>query len=169
MQDRGNNFERAINTESLAHLGDPERWGGGATVEIPALQQVAIDRVVVSPQFVRAQCPDLVSRAWELISFWRIDGLDPVSDSATFELEVTAGSGQTTGHGFIALFPPSPIAAAASFWVNAPNEGTVHLSERIPACAIAVRSRLRLVSDGMAPDHVVRATCQVLIAPRSLL
>jgi hypothetical protein len=162
----GRTLERARNVVDLGPLGDPERWGGTGSVEIAA-PAVASDRTVFSPQIIRAQCDDLIARAWEMIVFWTLEGADE-SDTGQLDLEVTLGSGQVTGVGHIICFPPNPIAAAISYWENLPTQGTIHLPERLPACAIAARAKLRIVTDGSVPAHLVRATCRVLVAPRSL-
>jgi hypothetical protein len=125
------------------------------------------DRIVFSGQIVRAQCPDLIARAWECIAFWTLEGNDP-TDAGELSCEVTLGAGQANGVGRVILFPPNPIAAAISYWANEPTSGTIHLSEPLPACAIAIRGRLRIVSDGSVGAHLVRATISVLVAPRSL-
>jgi len=162
----GRTLERARNVIDLGPLGDPERWGGMGTVVVNA-PAVASDITSFSPQIIRAQCDDLIARAWEMIVFWTLEGNDQ-TDAGQLDLEVTLGSGQASGVGHIICYPSNPIAAAISYWENTPTQGTIHLPERLPACAIAARARLRIITAGSVPAHVVRATCRVLVAPRSL-
>lgn len=158
-------FRRAINTKDLGVIGDPERWGSDGELSV-AVPMAGVDRVVESSQIVRAQCADLVARAWELVSVWSITGLS-AGDAVTFELLVTMGSGQTSATGALSLIP-SIIAPVPSPWVQTPTGGTMALNTPIPASAVAVRLRMHVTNAGGDPAHTVVGKAAVMIAPRAL-
>lgn len=161
-------LERARNLRDLCDLGDPERWGGVGRIEIPVPRGVATDRTLQSAQFIRAQCGDLISRAWEVVAFWQLQGVEP-NDAYQFKLIVTSGSGQATGTGNIILAPAAGIAPVLSPWETTATFGVVHLPEPLPACAIAIRAELRVVAAGGDPAHTFIANVQAAIAPRALI
>lgn len=161
-------FARAVNDRELGPLGDPERWGGHCAIELTAPAGVASDQTKLGPQIIRAQCPDLVARAWSLIVFWTSVGADNTGhDNGESFLEITVGCGQASGTGRLTVIS-GIVAPWPSPWAFGPNAGTFQLPEPIPAAAIAIRPGGRLISDGLIPAHTVRATFTVCIAPRAL-
>jgi hypothetical protein len=161
-------FVRAVNDSDLGPLGDPERWGGFCEIEITAPFGVLTDITRLGPQIIRAQCPDLIARAWTLICFWASEGADQGgADNGDAFLEITAGCGQASGTGRLTVVS-GLIAPVPSPWVVGPFAGTFQLPEPIPASAISIRPGGRLISDGTVPTHTVRSTFTVCIAPRAL-
>jgi hypothetical protein len=161
-------FARAVNDRELGPLGDPERWGGFAAIELTAPAGAPSDQTKLSSQIVRAQCPDLIARAWTVICFWTSEGADQTGhDNGESFLEITAGCGQASGTGRVILVS-GLIAPWPTPWQNGPFAGTFQVPQPIPGSAIAIRAGGRLISDGTIPVHTVRATFTVCIAPRAL-
>lgn len=167
-QELSGQIERARNLVDLGCLGNPERWGGVARLEVSVPTGVASDRIVQSQQFIRAQVADLTARAWELVAFWQLQNVGP-NDTYQFKLLVTAGTGQASGTGNVILTPPIGIAPVLTAWETTGTFGVVHLPEPIPACALAIRAQLQVQAAGGDPAHLFVANCQVAIAPRAIL
>jgi len=168
MQRGGKDFLRASNEESLGVLGDPERWGARGEVSVLVPTGNASDQTNFSEQIVRAQCAELIARAWEVSCIWAVDGRD-AGDTMTLSLHVTWGVGQANAQGYIVL-PTVVVAPAGAFpWQTNPIEGTLQLPRPLPAAAISIRGRLRIVAAGGAAAHTVLATLGVFIAPRALV
>ena len=169
MQDRGENFERAQSLQDLGVLGDPERWGGRVEVQAFVPNGRPSDQVIFSNQVVRAQCADMIARAWELTATYRLDEELPVTDVGSLELEITFGTGQASGVARLQLAGGATIAPAIVPWITDTVSGTVQTPAAIPAVAIAARVILRIAGDGTEPDHTVRVRVSVFLAPRALV
>ena len=96
MQTRQGTFIRARNLEGLGPYGDPERWGGAASIVVPVQpRQGAIQ--VSTPQLVRAQTSDLQSVSWDCLLNVSSYGpqYDRQQDAVSVIVEFVAGVGQT--------------------------------------------------------------------------
>lgn len=166
MQSKAHNIERARNVKSYP-FGDPERWGGSDSIAVVVPTGVASDQTIQGQQLIRAQCEDLVARAWETIIFWTLEGVDPTDTFEAF-VEVRAGSGQGMGKGDI-LVTSSVFAPVTPPWRNTPTSGTVHLPSRIPASALNMRPWVKVLGDGTVPVHTIKFRVSIHVAPRAQL
>ena len=157
MQGRDRIFERARNQTSLGVLGDPERWG--ATAEIDLL----VPGEIWTPQIIRVQCSDLLARSWDLIVHWDLDVFAKHNEIVRCGFELTIGVGQASQAMVLDLTAalsgyPSTIAPIGGqsqmppiSWECVPvtggySAGTVQLSWPIPAAAMAGRFVLGVTS-----------------------
>lgn len=164
MQTGEKDFDRAQSRRDLAHLGDPERWGGADHL-VAHVQRAGVWRRE-GAQIIRAQCADLIARAWELTAVWTLKGLT-AGDVPEFYLDVTIGSGQSTSVGRLSLLP-AIIAPVPSHWVVTATGGTLSLPQPLPAVALAVRGLLIVTNAGGDPDHNVDGDVSVVVAPRAM-
>ena len=165
MQRGGRHWERAINERDLGVLGDPERWGGSADVEIV----VPIQSEVWSPQIIRVQCSDLIARSWDLLVQWHFEGFRLGDDITRLGFELTIGVGQASRRMVLDLnaalqgYPSSLVVGAVSNailpvpwevqpWGTSYSDGTVTLPWSIPAVALAGRFVLGVLSGGPPND-----------------
>lgn len=167
MQDRDHQIERAANTRDLHQLGDPERWGGDGDIELAVPTGNASDTTRFSKQIVRAQCADLIARAWNISAEYEVAG-GAAGDAIALSLHVVWGSGQVSAEGYAQLPLLAVVPAGAFPWLSSPAGGALVLPQPLPATAIAIRARLRVVAPGTDPAHAVIARVKVCIAPRAL-
>lgn len=167
MREMGASMHRATNAESLGILGDPERWGGVGDVVVHVATGAARDTTAHSTQIVRAQCADLIARAWSIGAEYSVDGRT-AGDQIALALHVVWGSGSVASEGYAELPLVAVVPSAAFPWLSSPAGGCLMIPQQIPAAALAIRARMRVVSSGADPDHDVVARVKVCVAPRSL-
>lgn len=162
---KSHQIERARNELDLGVLGDPERWGasGELSFDVPTTQEVW------SPQIIRVQCADLISRSWGLLVHWHIDGLDNILDTISrCGFELTIGVGQASARMVLDLTAAVQGNSPEYGYGNIPNvpweltpatnggfsDGTVTLPWGIPAVALAGRFVLQVTTSTPPPVPV---------------
>ncbi len=155
---------RAENARPLgAHgaLGDPERWGGSASVVL-AQPGAGATVEVIGSQLVRAQCLDLVARSWDLACEWEILG-SIAGDVLLADLLITWGIGQTSGVAVMRINGTTGVLRPGDLVSGATN-GSFSSGLPLPALALAIVPRLRVTSPGAAHSITLNVTAGV--APR---
>jgi hypothetical protein len=176
-------LERARNEDDLGVLGDPERWGSIGPISMPLPGPIE----VYSPQLVRVQCGDLAARGWDLITNWELTGFGKNDTITRCSLEITLGVGQASRIMFLDL------TASIEGWIPTPGgtwfltgvvpstawefvrgrggfiQGTVQMTTRLPAAALAVRAVLG-VNPGSSEiePHTISGSFFVAVSPRSV-
>lgn len=154
---------RARNSAELGVLGDPERWGGTATWEVPLTNG---DQFVRSfgPQIVRVQCEDLIARAWDLSADFHIENDGIIAPGSQLGLEIRFGVGQSTGVALLLLTRGAGVSVEGQYIV-AGYTGAIQLATPIPAAAMSIRPWFNGAS--MLPGFVT-ITQTATVAPRAL-
>lgn len=158
-------FERNANLINLDHLGDPERWGGTDTITLAV--GVGAPAQAFGRQFIRAQVPHLLARAWDLAGSYVMEGFDSINDQIVIcALEVTFGVGSSSQSILVncdgRLDPP----VNGSLLQTLNGGGGFAAARPIPGAAIAVRPLLSLTS--VAALHTISVSFSAGISPRSV-